>query len=97
MKKFIEHSVKTCSTNKRGSQLERNLLFLKLLSTQSKRISIQNHSFTIESDSQCARRGCTQHFTATQAVVRFPNNDIVHLHCRAKYEDEREKANKKRY
>jgi tetratricopeptide (TPR) repeat protein len=97
MKDFIEHSLQTCSTNKRSSQLERNLLFLKLLRTQSNRISSENHAFTIDADSTCARRECTQPFNATQAVVRFPNNKIVHLHCRAKYEIECEKGNKKRY
>ena len=97
MKDFIEHSLQTCSTKKRSSQLERNLLFLKLLRTHSNRISSENHSFTIDSDTECARRECTQPFTATQAVVRFPNDNLVHLHCKAKYENEREKGNKKRY
>ena len=97
VKDFIEHSLQTCSTNKRSSQLERNLLFLKLLRTQSKRIASENHSFTIDIDSRCARTECTQPFTATQAVVRFPDNKIVHLHCKAKYENERELGNKKRY
>jgi len=94
---FIEHSLQTFSTIKRSSQLERNLLFLKLLRTQSNRISSENHSFTIDSESRCARKECKQPFKATQAVVRFPNNDIVHLHCRAKYENECAKANKTRY
>ena len=94
---FIETSLQTCSTNKRSSQLERNLLFLKLLRTQSKRIASENHYFTIDADSQCARRDCTQPFTATQAVVRFPDDRIVHLLCRGKYESEREKGQKKRY
>lgn len=96
LKDFIQHSLQTCSTNKRQSQLERNLLFLKLLSTQSNRIENEKHSFTIDIDSTCAKQGCKSRFSATQAVVRFPNGDIVHLHCRAKYETEREKANKKR-
>jgi tetratricopeptide (TPR) repeat protein len=97
VKDFIEHSLQTCSMNKRSSQLERNLLFLKLLRTQSKRIGSENHSFTIDADASCARSECTQPFTATQAVVRFPNDKIVHLHCRGKYETECEKGNKKRY
>jgi hypothetical protein len=98
MTDFIEHSLQTCSTNKRSSQLERNLLFLKLLRTQSNRIASENRAFTIDSDTKCARRECTQRFTAAQAVVRFPDNQIVHLHCRAKYELEREKSsNRKRY
>jgi hypothetical protein len=97
MTDFIEHSLRTCSTIKRSSQLERNSLFLKLLRTQSKRISSENHSFIIDSYSECARKECTQPITATQAVVRFPNDKVVHLHCRAKYENERDKANKKRF
>ncbi len=97
MTDFIEHSLKTCSTNKRGSQLERNLLFLKLLRTHSNRIVTENRSFTIDSDTKCARRECTTPFSATQAVLIFPDNQIVHLHCRAKYEIEREKSQKKRY
>jgi hypothetical protein len=96
-KEFIEHSLQTCSKNKRSSQLERNLLFLKLLGTQSKRIAGENHSFTIDTDSKCARTECTQPFTATQAVVRFPNNKIVHFSCRTKYEKELEERNKKRF
>ncbi|CAF4063246.1 unnamed protein product, partial [Rotaria magnacalcarata] len=71
LKDFIEHSLQTCSTNKRGSQLERNLLFLKLLRTQSNRISSENHSFIIDVDSKCARAECTQPFTGTQAVMDF--------------------------
>ena len=94
---FLALSLQTCSTKKRGSQLERNLLFSKLLRTQSRRIDSENHSFTIDGDTRCARRECTQPFTATQAVVRFPDNQIVHFYCRAKYEAELEKSNKKRY
>lgn len=90
VKHFIEHSLQTCSTHKRSSQLERNLLFSKLLRAQSKRIINENNAFVINLDSRCARSGCTQPFTATQAVVRFPNNQIVHLHCRTKYEKELE-------
>jgi len=97
MKDFIEHSLQTCSTNKRSLQLERNLLFLKLLRTQSKRISSENHSFTIDADSECARTECTQPFTATQAVVRFPNNKIVHFHCRSKYAAELDERKRKQY
>jgi hypothetical protein len=97
VKDFIEHSLQTCSTNKRSSQLERNLLFLKLLRAQSKRISNENHSFVIDIDSACARTECTQPFTATQAVVRFPNNNIAHLHCQTKYEIEQDRLNRKRY
>ncbi|CAF1196424.1 unnamed protein product [Rotaria sordida] len=97
LKDFIEHALQTCSTNKRSSQLERNLLFLTLLRTQSKRISSENHSYVIDADSTCARTGCTQPFTATQAVVRFPNQKLVHLHCRTKYEDECNKGNKNQY
>ena len=91
MKDFIEHSLQTCSINKRSSQLERNLIFLKLLRTQSKRITSEDHSFTIDADSPCARAECTQPFTGTHAVVRFPNDRIAHLHCRTKYENERKK------
>jgi len=90
VKDFIENSLQTCSTHKRSSQLERNLLFAKLLRAQSKRIFNENNAFVINLDSRCARSGCTQPFTATQAVVRFPNNQIVHLHCRTKYEKELE-------
>ena len=97
MTDFIEHSIQTYSTNKRSSQLERNLLFLKLLRTQSNRIATENHSFTIDAESKCARRECHAAFNATQAVVRFPDNKIVHLHCRTKYENERDKLLKKRY
>ena len=97
VKGFIEHSLQTCSTNKRSSQLERNLLFLKLLRAQSKRISSENHSFTIDADSTCASIECTQPFNATQAVVRFPNNKIVHLHCRSKYEKEQERNARRQY
>lgn len=96
-KDFIEHSLQTCSKIKRSSQLERNLLFLKMLGTQSKRIAGENHSFMIDTDSQCARTECTQPFTASQAVVRFPNNRIVHFSCRTRYEKELEERNKKRY
>ncbi|CAF3399710.1 unnamed protein product [Rotaria sp. Silwood1] len=71
LKDFIEHALQTCSTNKRSSQLERNLLFLKLLRTQSNRISSENHSFVIDADSTCARTECTQPFTSTQAVMDF--------------------------
>lgn len=97
MKDFIEHSLQTCSQNKRSSQLERNLLFSKLLRTQSKRIASENHCFIIDVDSECARTECTQPLTATQAIVRFPYNKIVHYHCRAKYEKELEERNKKLY
>lgn len=93
---FLGLSLQTSSTKKRGSQLERNLLFSKLLRTQSKRIDSENHSFIIDGDTRCARRECTQPFNATQAVVRFPDNNIVHLHCRAKYEIEQERSNKRR-
>ena len=97
MTDFIEHSLQTCSTTKHGSQVERNLLYLKLLRTQSNRIVSESRAFTIDGDTKCARQMCTARFTATQAVVRFPDNQIVHLHCRAKYEAEREKSNKRRY
>lgn len=97
VKGFIEHSLQTCSTKKRSSQLERNLLFLKLLRAQSKRISSENHSFTIDGDSTCARAECFQPFNATQAVVRFPNNKMVHLHCRSKYEKEQERNARRQY
>lgn len=97
MTDFLEHSLQTCSTSKRQSQLERNLLFLKLLRTQSTRIASEKNSFIIDTDSKCARKECTLPFSATQAVIRFPNGQIVHLHCRAKYENERDKANKKRF
>jgi hypothetical protein len=97
MTDFIEHSLQTCSTIKRRSQLERNLLFLKLLRTQSDRIANEHHSFTIDADSRCARKECTSPFTGTQAVVRFPDGQIVHLHCRTKYEIERERRNKRGY
>lgn len=97
LKGFIEHSLQTCSTNKRSSQLERNLLFLKLLRTQSKRISSGTHSFIIDADTECARTECTQPFTATQAVVRFPNDKVVHFHCRSKYETELDEPKKKQF
>lgn len=97
LKDFIEDSLQTCSTKRRSSQLERNLLFLKLLRTQANRISSENHAFTIDTDSKCGRNECTQPFTGTQAVVRFPNNEVVHLHCKAKYENDYLKGNKTRY
>ena len=96
MTDFIQHSIQTCSINKRTSQLERNLLFLKLLRSQSNRIATENNSFTIDADTQCARRECKQPFSAIQAVVRFPNNRIVHLNCRTKYESELEKLQRRR-
>ena len=95
LRDFIEHGLQTYSKKKRSSQLERNLLFLKLLRTQTNRILNENHSFVIDADSTCARAECTQPFTATQAVWRYPDNKIVHLHCKAKYEDELSKGNKK--
>lgn len=97
LKGFIENALQTRSTNKRNSRLERNLLFLKLLRTQSDRISSESHSFFIDGDTRCARTGCTQPFTARQAVVRFPNNNIVHLNCKVKYEEERNRTNKRQY
>lgn len=96
MIEFLGLSLQTSSTKKRSSQLERNLLFSKLLRTQSKRIDSENHSFAIDGDTRCARRECTQPFNATQAVVRFPDDRIVHLHCRTKYESEQERNNKRR-
>ncbi|CAF3581543.1 unnamed protein product [Adineta steineri] len=97
MKDFIEQSIQTCSMKKRSSQIERSLLFIKLLRTQSKRIGSENQSFIIDADSQCARTDCTQPITATQAVLRFPNHKIVHYHCKAKYEKELEERHKKHY
>ncbi|CAF1055925.1 unnamed protein product [Adineta steineri] len=97
MKDFIQQSIQTCSMKKRSSQIERSLLFIKLLRTQSKRIGSENQSFLIDSDTQCARTTCTQPIAATQAVLRFPNHKIVHYHCKTKYEKELEDRYKKHY
>lgn len=88
IKDFLEFSFKNFLSNKKSSQLEKNLLLVRLARAQAKRIEAENELFVIGVNTRCAKIGCNQPFVATQAVVRFPHNQIVHFHCRTKFESQ---------
>ncbi|CAF0741235.1 unnamed protein product [Didymodactylos carnosus] len=85
IRRFLEQSIQTCSKTKRTNQLQRNLLFLQLLQVQKTRIQNEYYSFTMNNDTKCDQ--CDSPISPQQAVVRFPQNRLVHLFCRAKYEN----------